>query len=167
MLAVLCCCGCRSHRTTVRHEATRLERAVQDSTVTRVDSTTRRDSVSLWWLRGALELEVDSVDWHWTWDSAGRVAGVTGRRLVSRRSSTGGATAVAAVQERTDSEARYQRAIQDSVRHEVAEEKHVETKAGSGWSWLEVVLTAVVLALAVAGVLHLRELTERWSKRRR
>ena len=166
LLLMVALAGCRSHRTTVKHEETRSQRVMQDSTVTRVDSTTRRDSVSLSWLAGELSLEVDSIDWHFTWDSAGRMAGVTGRRLVSRRSESSGQKSAATVLEESREEARYQRAIQDSIAIASVQDKHVETQAGWRPGWLEVACIVVLLVLAVGGVLHLRELTERWNRRR-
>lgn len=166
VLAVVFMPGCRSHRNTVRHEEARRERAMQDSTVVSVDTMSRRDSVSLSWVASGLSLDVDSIDWHFTWDSAGRVAGVSGKRLVSRRSSRAETQNFASLQTSSHEEARYQRAIQDSLSHEVVEDKHVETQAGWHPGWLEVACCVVLLVLAVGGVLHLRELTERWSRRR-
>ncbi len=165
VLAVVALAGCRSHRETVRHEGVRYQRTIQDSTVTRVDTTSRRDSVSLSWVARGLSLEVDSIDWHFTWDSAGRVAGVSGKRLVSQRSSRAGQKATATILEETHEEARWQRAVQDSTAVERVQDKHVETVAGWHPGWLEVVCAGVLLALAAGGVIHLRELTERWSKR--
>ena len=166
VLAVVALGGCRSHRDAVRHEEARRERAIQDSMVVSVDTMSRRDSVSLSWLASGLSLDVDSIDWHFTWDSAGRVAGVSGKRLVSRRSSRAETQNFASLQTSSHEEARYQRAIQDSLSHEVVEDKHVETQAGWRPGWLEVGCIVVLLVLAVGGVLHLRELTERWSRRR-
>lgn len=144
----------------------RLQRTIQDSAATRVDSLARRDSVSLSWVASGLSLDVDSVDWHFTWDSAGHVASVSGKRLVSRRSSSAGQKAAATIVEGTRMEARLQRAIQDSTAVESVEEKHVETQAGWRPGWLEVGCIVVLLVLAVGGALHLRELAERWSRRR-
>lgn len=158
--------GCRSHRDAVRHEEARRERAIQDSMVVSVDTMSRRDSVSLSWLASGLSLDVDSIDWHFTWDSAGRVAGVSGKRLVSRRSSIAGQKAAATILEETHEEARWQRAVQDNTAVERVQDKHVETRAGWRPGWLEVGCIVVLLVLAVGGVLHLRELTERWSRRR-
>lgn len=166
MLVLVALPGCRSHRSMVSHEVVRLQRTVQDSAVAKVDSTARRDSVSLWWAARGLSLELDSVDWHFTWDSAGRPASVSGKRLVSRRSSSAGRKAAATVVEETHEEARRQRAVVDSLGHEVVEDKHVETHAGWRPGWLEVVCIGVLLLLAVAGVLHLRQMADRWSKRR-
>lgn len=166
MLVLVALCGCRSHRNVTSHEVARFQRAVLDSTATRVDSMERRDSVSLWWAARGLSLEVDSVDWHFTWDSAGRVASVSGKRLVSRRSSAAGEKAAATILEETHEEARWQRAIQDSAAALCVQDKHVETQAGWHPSWLELVCCGVVLVLAIGGAIHLRELTERWSKRR-
>ena len=157
VLAVVALGGCRSHRDAVRHEEARRERAIQDSMVVSVDTMSRRDSVSLSWLASGLSLDVDS---------AGRVAGVSGKRLVSRRSSRAETQNFASLQTSSHEEARYQRAIQDSLSHEVVEDKHVETQAGWRPGWLEVGCIVVLLVLAVGGVLHLRELTERWSRRR-
>ena len=166
LVTVLAVVGCRSHRTTVTHEATRYQRVIQDSTVSHMDTTTRRDSVSLAWLTGALSLEIDSVDWHFEWDSVGQPARVTSTRRTVRRSGTSGTTTAAAVQVMSHEEARYQRAVLDSVSHELTEDKQVETKSGSSLqNWLTVAGMAVLLALVVMGVLHLRKLTERWSKR--
>lgn len=166
MLVLVALCGCRSHRNVTSHEEARWQRAVLDSTATRVDSMERRDSVSLWWAARGLSLEVDSVDWHFTWDSAGRVASVSGKRLVSRRSSKQETQDIASVQKSSREEARYQRAIQDSAAALCVQDKHVETQAGWHPSWLELVCCGVVLVLAIGGAIHLRELTERWSKRR-
>lgn len=158
--------GCRSHRNVTSHEEVRLQRAILDSTATGVDSMARRDSVSLSWVASGLSLEVDSVDWHFTWDSVGRVASVSGKRLVSRQSSNAGQKAAATIQEETHEESRLQRVLQDSTAALRVEDKHVETVAGWHPGWLEVACMALVLVLAVGGVIHLRELTERWSKRR-
>ena len=159
-------CGCRSHRNVTSHEAARWQRAIQDSTATHVDSLVRRDSVSLWWAARGLSLEVDSVDWHFTWDSAGRVAGVSGKRLVSRRSSRAETQNFASLQTSSHEESHRQRAIRDSTAVERVQEKHVETVAGWHPSWLELCCAALLLCLAVAGVLHLRQMADRWSKRR-
>jgi hypothetical protein len=166
MLVLDAVAGCRSHRETVSHEEVSHQRTVLDSAVTRVDSLSRRDSVSLWWVSSGLSLDVDSIDWHFTWDSAGRMAGVRGKRLVSRRSSIAGQKAASTVQEETHEEALSQRAVVDSLSQVVVEDKQVETQAGWHPGWLEVVCAGVLLALAVGGVIHLREMTERWSKRR-
>lgn len=166
VLAVVALAGCRSHRDAVRHEEARRERAIQDSMVVSVDTMSRRDSVSLSWLASGLSLDVDSIDWHFTWDSAGRVAGVSGKRLVSRRSSRAETQNFASLQTSSHEEARYQRAIQDSLSHEAVEDKHVETVSGWRPSWLKMGCMAVLVALAAGGVIHLRELTDRWSKRR-
>jgi len=167
MLALVALAGCRSHRETVRHEGVHYQRAIQDSTVTRVDTTSRRDSVSLRWMAGEVSLEVDSIDWHFAWDSAGRVAGVSGRRLVSRHSSVAGQKAAAAAVEETREESRRQRAIVDSTSALRVEDKRVETKAGWRPGWLEIAGGLVVLLLAGCGVLYLRGLTERWKNRGR
>lgn len=166
VVALVVLSGCRSHRETMGHEEARYQRAIQDSTATHVDSLVRRDSVSLWWVASGLSLEVDSVDWHFTWDSAGRPASVSGKRLVSHRSSSAGQKAAATIQEETHEESLRQRAIQDSTSVERIQDKHVETVAGWHPGWLELACCGVVLVLAVGGVLHLREMTERWSKRR-
>ena len=166
MLVLALLLGCRSHRNVASHEAARLQRAIQDSTATHVDSLVRRDSVSLWWVASGLSLEVDSVDWNFTWDSAGRPASVSGKRLVSHRSSSAGQKAAATIQEETHEESRRQRAIQDSTAALSVQDKHVETVAGWHPGWLELACCGVVLVLAVGGVIHLRELTDRWSKRR-
>ncbi len=166
VLVLVAVAGCRSHRETVRHETARYQRAVLDSTATRVDSTSRRDSVSLWWVSSGLSLDVDSIDWHFTWDSAGRVSGVSGKRLVSRHSSSAGQKAAATIQEETHEESRQQRAILDSTAALSVQDKHVETEAGCRPGWLELACCGVLLVLAIGGVLHLRKLTERWSKRR-
>ena len=166
VVAMVAMCGCRSHRNVTSHEEARYQRAIQDSTATHVDSLVRRDSVSLWWAARGLSLEVDSVDWHFTWDSAGRPSSVSGKRLVSHRSSSAGLKTAATINEEKHEEARWQRAIQDSTSVERVQEKHVETVAGWHPGWLELAWCGVVLVLAVGGVLHLRELTERWSKRR-
>lgn len=158
--------GCRSHRDTVSHEAVRSQGTILDSTATRARSTARRDSVSLSWLASGLSLELDSVDWHFTWDSVGRPARVAGKRVVSRRSSSAGQKAAATVVEETHEEARRHRAMRDSTAAERVQDKHVETDAGWRPGWLEMVCTGVLLLLAVAGVLHLRQMTDRWSKRR-
>ena len=166
LVTVLAMVGCRSHRTTVKHEETRWHRVTLDSTATCVDTTTRRDSVSLAWLTGALSLEIDSVDWHFEWDSVGQPARVTSTRRTVRRSGTSGTTTAAAVQVMSREEARYQRAVQDSVSHELTEDKRAETKSGSSvLNWLKVAGMVVLLALVVMGVVHLRKLTEKWSKR--
>lgn len=165
MVAVVALSGCRSHRNVTSHEEARYQRTIQDSTATRVDTMARRDSVSLSWVASGLSLEVDSVDWHFTWDSAGRVASVSGKRLVSRRSSKLETQDFASLQTSSREEARYQRAIQDSTAVERVEDKHVETQAGWRPGGLELACMVVLLALAVGGVIHLRELTERWSKR--
>ena len=166
VVALVVLSGCRSHRETMGHEEARYQRAIQDSTATHVDSLVRRDSMSLWWVASGLSLEVDSVDWHFTWDSAGRPSSVSGKRLVSHRSSSAGQKAAATIQEETHEEARWQRAIRDSTSVERIQDKHVETVAGWHPGWLELLSCGVVLVLAVGGVLHLRELTERWSRRR-
>ena len=158
--------GCRIHRNVTSHEEARYQRAIQDSTAIHVDSLVRRDSVSLWWVASGLSLEVDSVDWHFTWDSAGRPASVSGKRLVSHRSSSAGQKAAATILEETHEEAHRQRAIRDSTAVERVQEKHVETVAGWHPSWLELCCAALLLCLAVAGVLHLRQMADRWSKRR-
>ena len=158
--------GCKSHRETVRHEEVRLQRAIQDSAATRVDTMARRDSVSLSWVAGEVSLEVDSVDYRITWDSVGRPSRIAGKRVMSQRSSSAGQKAAAAVVEETREEARRQRAVQDSTVLNRVEDKHVETQAGWRPKWLELACLAVLLALAVGGVLHLRDITERWSKRR-
>lgn len=165
VLALVALAGCRGHRETVRHEEARFQRAVLDSTVTRVDTTSRRDSVSLSWVANGLSLEVDSVDYRITWDSVGRPARVSGKRLVSRRSSVAGQKAAATIQEETHEEARRQRTIQDSTAMEVVEDKRIETQAGWHPAWVEVMLTGVVAALAVVGALRLRKMIGRWWRR--
>lgn len=165
MVAVVALSACRSHRNVTSHEEARYQRTIQDSTATRVDTMARRDSVSLSWVASGLSLEMDSVDWHFTWDSVGRVASVSGKRLVSRRSSKLETQDFASLQTSSREEARYQRAIQDSTAVERVEDKHVETQAGWRPGGLELACMVVLLALAVGGVIHLRELTERWSKR--
>lgn len=166
VLALAALPGCRSHRNVTSHETARYQRTVLDSTATRVDSVERRDSVWLSWMAGELSLEVDSVDWHFTWDSVGRPSRVAGKRVVSRRSSSAGQKAAATIQEETHEEARRQRAILDSTAALSVQDKHVETEAGCRPGWLELVCCGVLLVLAIGGVLHLRKLTERWSKRR-
>lgn len=166
MLALLAVAGCRSHRETLSHEEARCQRAVLDSTATRVDSLARRDSVSLSWLAGEVLLELDSVDYRITWDSVGRPERVAGKRVVSRRSSSAGQKSAATIQEETHEEARYQRAILDSIAALSVQDKRVETEAGCRPGWLELACCGMLLVLAVGGVIHLRELTERWSKRR-
>lgn len=163
MLALVPSWGCRSERHVTSHEEARWQRAVLDSSATGVDSMERRDSVWLRWMAGEVSLEVDSVDWHFAWDSAGRVAGVRGRRLVSRRSSVAGEKAAAAAVEGTREESRRQRAIVDSTSALRVEDKRVETQAGWRPGWLELLLTGVAGALAMAGGLHL---VERWKCRR-
>ena len=158
--------GCRSHRNVTSHETARYQRAVLDSTATRVDSLARRDSVWLSWLAGELSLELDSVDYRITWDSVGRPSRVAGKRVVSRRSSSAGQKAAASVVEETHEESRYQRAILDSTAALSVQDKHVETNAGWHPDWLELACCGVLLVLSIGGVLHLRKLTERWSKRR-
>lgn len=158
--------SCKSHRETVKHEEVRYQRAILDSTATRVDSVERRDSVWLSWMAGEVSLEVDSVDWHFTWDSVGRPSRVAGKRVVSRRSSSAGQKAAATIQEETHEEARQQRAILDSTAALSVQDKHVETNAGWHPDWLELACCGVLLVLAIGGVLHLRKLTERWSQRR-
>lgn len=165
VLALVALAGCRSHRETVRHEEVRYQRAIQDSTVTRVDTTSRRDSVSLSWVAGEVMLEVDSVDYRITWDNVGRPARVSGKRLVSHRSSKLETQDFASAQTSSREEVRQQRAMQDSTAALRVEDKHVETQAGWHPGWLELVCCGVLLVLAVGGVIHLRELTERWSKR--
>ena len=166
VLAVVALQGCKSHRNVTSHEEARWQRAIQDSAATRVDTMARRDSVWLSWAAGELSLEVDSVDWHFTWDSVGRPSSVRGKRVLSRRSSSAGQKAAAAVVEETREEARFQRAVQDSTVLNRVEDKHVETQAGWRPRWLELACLAVLLVLAVGGVLYLRDITERWSKRR-
>lgn len=166
LLVLVALSGCRSHRNVTSHEEARWQRTILDSATTLVDTMARRDSVSLSWVASGLSLELDSVDWHFTWDSAGRVASVSGKRLVSQRSSRAGQKATATILEESHEEARWQRAVQDSTAVERVQDKHVETQAGWHPNWLELVCMAVLLALAVGGVIHLRELTERWSKRR-
>lgn len=167
MLALVALAGCRSERHVTSHEEARFQRAVLDSTATRVDSLARRDSVWLSWMAGEVSLEVDSIDWHFAWDSAGRVAGVSGRRLVSRHSSVAGQKAAAAAVEETREESRRQRAIVDSTSALRVEDKRVETKAGWRPGWLEIAGGLVVLLLAGCGVLYLRGLTERWKDKGR
>lgn len=166
VLAVVALQGCKSHRETVRHEEVRGQRTIQDSAVAKVDTMARRDSVSLSWVASGLSLEVDSVDYRITWDSVGRPSRIAGKRVMSQRSSSAGQKAAAAVVEETREEARYQRAVQDSTVLNRVEDKHVETQAGWRPRWLELACMAVLLVLAVGGVLHLRDITERWSKRR-
>lgn len=166
VVALVVLSGCRSHRETMGHEEARYQRAIQDSTATHVDSLVRRDSVSLWWVASGLSLEVDSVDYRITWDSVGRPSRVAGKRVVSRHSSSAGQKAAATVVEETHEEARWQRAVQDSTAVERVQDKHVETQAGWRPGWLELACCGVLLVLAIGGVLHLRKLTDRWSKRR-
>lgn len=163
MLALVPSWGCRSERHVTSHEEAHWQRAVLDSAATHVDSTARRDSVSLWWAARGLSLEVDSVDWHFTWDSAGRVASVSGKRLVSRRSSSTGQKAATTAVEETHEESRRQRAVQDSTAVQSMEDKHAETRAGWLPGWLELLLTGVAGALVMAGGLHL---VERWKSRK-
>lgn len=165
VLVLVALLGCRSHRETVRHEEVRYQRAIQDSTVTRVDTTSRRDSVSLSWVAGEVMLEVDSVDYRITWDSVGRPSRVSGKRLVSRRSNVAGQKAAATIQEETHEESRQHHAIQDSTAMEAVEDKCVETQAGWHPAWVEVMLTGVVAALAVVGALRLRKMIGRWWRR--
>ena len=167
MLALAFTCGCKSHRETMRHEEVRYQRTVQDSTVSKVDSMARRDSVSLSWVAGEVSLELDSVDYRITWDSVGHPTQIAGKRVVSRRSSSAGQKTAATVQEETHEEAHYQRAIQDSTAVQSVQDKRVETKAGWHPRWLEIAGGLVLVLLAGCGVLYLRGLTERWSKRGR
>ena len=165
VLALVAVAGCRSHRETVLHEEARRQRAVLESTATRVDTMSRRDSVSLSWAAGELLLELDSVDYRITWDSVGHPSMVAGKRVVSRRSSSAGQKAAATIQEETHDEARRQRAIQESTAAQSIQDKHVETVAGWRPGWLELVCCGVLVLLAAVGAVHLRELTEGWSKR--
>lgn len=167
VLALVAVCGCKSHRETVRHDEVRYQRTVQDSAATKVDSLARRDSVSLSWVASGLSLEVDSVDYRITWDSVGRPERVSGKRLVSRRSSSAGQKAASTAVEETHEEARYQRAIQDSTVTQSVQDKRVETKAGWHPGWLEITGGMVLVLLAGCGVLYLRGLTERWKNRGR
>lgn len=166
LLVLVALSGCRSHRNVTSHEEARWQRTIQDSAVAKVDTMARRDSVSLSWVASGLSLEVDSVDYRITWDSVGRPSRIAGKRVMSQRSSSAGQKAAAAVVEETREEARYQRAVQDSTVLNRVEDKHVETQAGWRPRWLELACMAVLLVLAVGGVLHLRDITERWSKRR-
>ena len=167
VLALASVCGCKSHRETVRHETARYQRTVQDSTVSKVDSMARRDSVSLSWVASGLSMELDSVDYRITWDSVGHPTQIAGKRLVSRRSSSTGQKAASTAVEETHEEACRQHAVQDSTAVESVQDKRVETKAGWHPGWLEVAGGLVLLLLACCGVLYLRGLTERWSKRGR
>lgn len=166
VIALASVCGCKSHRETVRHETVRYQRTVHDSTVSKVDSMARHDSVSLSWVAGEVSLELDSVDYRITWDSVGRPTQIAGKRLVSRRSSRTGQKAAATIQEETREELRRQRAIVDSTSALRVEDKRVETKAGWRPGWLEIVGVLVLVLIGVRGVLYLRKLTERWSKSR-
>ncbi len=165
MLVLVALSGCRSHRNVTSHEEARWHRAIQDSTLTKVDTMARRDSVSLWWAARGLSLDVDSVDWHFTWDSSGRPVSVSGKRLVQHRSSKLETQDFASLQTSSHEEARQQRAQRDSTATLREQDKHVETQAGWHPGWLELVCCGVLLVLSVGGVIHLRELTERWSKR--
>ena len=167
VLALVAVCGCKSHRETVRHDEVRYQRTIQDSTVAKVDSMARRDSVSLSWVAGEESLELDSVDYRITWDSVGRPTQIAGKRLVSRRSSSAGQKAAATAVEETHEEARYQRAIQDSTVTPSVQDKRVETKAGWHPSWLGIAGGLMLVLLAGCGVLYLRGLTERWKNRGR
>lgn len=166
VIAVIALSGCRSHRETVRHETARYQRAILDSTATGVDSLARRDSVSLWWLVGEVSLEMDSVDYRITWDSVGHPARIAGKRLVSRHSSSAGQKAAAAAVEETHEEVLRQRTLRDSTAAVRVQDKRVETEAGCRPGWLELTCCGVLLALAVGGVVYLKGLAERWSKRR-
>ena len=167
VLALVAVCGCKSHRETVRHDEVRYQRTIQDSTVAKVDSMARRDSVSLSWVASGLSLEVDSVDYRITWDSVGRPTQIAGKRLVSRRSSKLETQDFASLQTSSHEEARYQRAIQDSTVTQSVQDKRVETKAGWHPGWLEITGGMVLLLLACCGVLYLRGLTGRWKNRGR
>ena len=167
VLLLLLATGCHSHRTTVKHEAARYGRAILDSAVTKADTLRVVDSARVQLLSQAVVLEWDSVDYRLLLDSAGRVAGITGSRRSSRRSGTVSTGTVEARQSLSHAERQETTVVRDSVKHELSQEKTVETKADV-WSpslWLELVLMAILLALAVAGVIHLRNLADRWSKR--
>lgn len=167
VLALASVCGCKSHRETVRHDEVRYQRTIQDSTVSKVDSMARRDSVSLSWVAGEVSLELDSVDYRITWDSVGHPTQIAGKRLVSRRSSSTGQKAASTAVEETHEEACRQHAVQDSTAVESVQDKRALTKAGWQPGWLEIAGGLVLLLLAGCGVLYLRGLTERWSKRGR
>lgn len=168
MLVLLVATGCHSHRSTVTHEDTRYHRAMLDSTVARVDTVCRVDSSTVQLLSQAVVLEWDSLDYRLVLDSAGRVAGITGSRRSSRHSGTAASSRQASRQAVSQAEVSTLTVQSDSVRHELSQVREVETKADvpNPFHWLEWVLIAVLLALAVGGVIYLIELTERWSKRR-
>lgn len=168
LLLLVVATGCHSHRTTVRQEAARYQRAILDSTAVKADTLRRVDSARVEWLQEAVVLEWDSVDYHLELDSAGRVAGVSGKRVSARRSGVRSTGAVQAAHGESRAGVSSATVLMDSVGHEVVEERHSEanTEVANPLGWLERVFIGVILALAVGGVIHLRELTEKWSKRR-
>ena len=167
MVLLLAATGCHSHRTAATHEGLRYQRAILDSTAVKADTLRRVDSASLRLLSQAVLLEWDSLDYRLVLDSAGRVAGITGSRRSSRRSGTATASTKASTQAVSHAVESTSTVMSDSVRHELSQEKIAETKAdvSSPFHWLELVVLAILLALAVGGVIHLRNLTDRWSKR--
>ena len=166
MLVLAAVCGCHSHRTTVKQEETCWQQVTHDSAVSHVDTLSRRDSVVEEWLSQAVSLEWDSVEYHFEWDSAGQVSRVTGSRLGSRRSVVCGAARGEASSMLSSRQEDVVSARRDSVEGHVSREALKETKRGGDMPlWLEVSLMAILLVLAVGGVLHLRDLTDRWSRR--
>ena len=165
--AVLAVTGCHSHRATVTREDARYQRAILDSAVTSADTVRVVDSAAVRWLEEAVLLEWDSVDYRIVLDSAGRTVGVRGKRLLSRRS--GRATTATSQRhvEESHGVAHGTTVVRDSVSHALTEERHVETstEVANPLGWLKWAGLAVGLALSAAGVIHLRKVTERWSRR--
>lgn len=159
--------GCRSHRVTVRQESARYQRAILDSAAATADTVRRVDSAAVRWLEEAVLLEWDSVDYRIVLDSAGRTVGVSGKRLLSRRSGSATTATAQRHMEQSHGVAHGTTVVSDSVRHALTEERHVETRAevANPLGWLKWAGVAVLLALSAAGVIHLRKVTERWSRR--
>lgn len=170
LLVLLAATGCHSHRATVTHEAARYQRAILDSTVSSIDTLRRVDSAAVQWLERAVLLEWDSVDYRLMLDSAGRTVGISGKRMLSRRTSGEHNGAVSSAQSLLQARSMQSAVERDSVSHELSQSIQQESKSGvdlsSPISWFEWVLFAILMVLAIVGVIHLRELTERWSRRR-
>lgn len=167
LLVLLLFTGCRSHRATVSQESARYQRAILDSTVTSADTVRRVDSATAQWLSDLVELEWDSVDYRVLRDSTGRAIGATGIRRASRRATTTSrGQCSAALSESSMSQASTLAHVDSIAVVTRLEETKERTTAGSGLGWARLLGLSLLLVLAVGGVIHVRTVTERWSKRR-